>query len=481
MERDLGAVEDLDEVGCADALVAVLAEQRRAAARRLALVAHWADLHHPDRELPADAVPARTRRQRHREDAGGDGTPEVSRWAIDELGCLLGISTITAHLLLRDVLNLRHRHPMLWAAVQVGQVEDWVARKVAQAAHTADLSLAQCHHLDAATTAAVTSLPAGRALRVVQARVIAADPAGHEHRRQVALRQRYVTTKPAETDGLRMVIARTTTADAVRLDAMLDHLADLLPTPEDEPATRAERRAVALGILANPAQACVLLAHTQPQDPEEAEPSTAQQAATLGAAIAQHGPGALDRLRPRTVLYLHLAPDSPVARGETHGPLTLPELTDWLPTEHLTLTPVLDLHAQPGTDAYETPTRLAEALAVAHAYEVFPYGTLASRHADKDHTVAYRPGGPPGQTRLENLGPLSRRHHQLKTDNRFTLHQPLPGHYYWRTPTGHWYEVTAHGTRHHGRTEPPLLTATRPTHTRAELHYADHLRVTLAA
>ena len=31
----------------------------------------------------------------------------------------------------------------------------------------------------------------------------------------------------------------------------------------------------------------------------------------------------LDRLRPKTTMYLHLTPGSTVARGETHGPLGL--------------------------------------------------------------------------------------------------------------------------------------------------------------
>ncbi len=48
----------------------------------------------------------------------------------------------------------------------------------------------------------------------------------------------------------------------------------------------------------------------------------------------------------------------------------------------------------------------------------FPYATSASRSGDLDHTTPYRDpdqGGPPGQTRTGNLGPLTRRrHHRTK-------------------------------------------------------------------
>src|SRR3712207_8688234 len=49
---------------------------------------------------------------------------------------------------------------------------------------------------------------------------------------------------------------------------------------------------------------------------------------------------------------------------------------------------------------------------------VFPWGTLAARDADADHTIPWVPpsrGGPPGQTNLANLGPLARGHHNAKT------------------------------------------------------------------
>jgi hypothetical protein len=179
------------------------------------------------------------------------------------------------------------------------------------------------------------------------------------------------------------------------------------------------------------------------------------------------GARAWDRLRPRTVLYLHLAaealtghPGARVARTRDLGPIGLDQLRDWLGTDTVVLTPVRDPASHPAVDRYELPGSLIEAIELREPYETFPYGTLPSHRADKDHTIPYRPpdhGGPPGQTTLTNLGPLSRRHHRAKTHGGFTCHQPHPGTYLWRTPTGHWYRVDHTGTTALGRQTPQIL------------------------
>src|SRR3954451_20030308 len=161
-------VDDLDLRGCAEALDAAVVEQRRVGAHRMALVAHWADLHWP----PPETTPC-TGVRRH--PGGSDGTPEVTEFTTTELGMLLGTSTLTASCLLRDVLDVRHRLPLIWAAVMTGQVEDWKARKVARA--TQVLTVEQARWVDAQVLEALVGLPFGRALAVVEGKVVAADPA----------------------------------------------------------------------------------------------------------------------------------------------------------------------------------------------------------------------------------------------------------------------------------------------------------------
>jgi hypothetical protein len=64
-----------------------------------------------------------------------------------------------------------------------------------------------------------------------------------------------------------------------------------------------------------------------------------------------------------------------------------------------------------------------------------------------DHTEPYDPGGPPGQSRIGNYGPLSTPHHRIKTFSRWQVQQPFPGIYVWRDPHGNHYLVDHTGTR----------------------------------
>ena len=82
---------------------------------------------------------------------------------------------------------------------------------------------------------------------------------------------------------------------------------------------------------------------------------------------------------------------------------------------------------------------------------------------DLDHTIPYTTpdpapdtGGPPGQTRIGNLGKLTRFEHRVKTHALGWRHrQPRPGIHHWRTPTGHTFTVTPSGTFQHGRQDTP--------------------------
>ena len=78
---------------------------------------------------------------------GGIGTPAVSEFIGLELAGLLRCPPIVAASRLADALNLKHRHPRLYAAVQEGRVE------AGRACKAADL----CWELRAEAADAVTS------------------------------------------------------------------------------------------------------------------------------------------------------------------------------------------------------------------------------------------------------------------------------------------------------------------------------------
>ena len=105
----------------------------------------------------------------------------------------------------------------------------------------------QAGWVDAQTIQAVVGLPFGRAMAVVEAKIIAVDPEGHEVRRQLAAERRYVSIgRDANGFGLRTLVAQTTAGDVLRFNAMVQHLAGLMAAAGDEDPLNV-RRAKALG------------------------------------------------------------------------------------------------------------------------------------------------------------------------------------------------------------------------------------------
>lgn len=440
-----------DVAGTLTALTRLRRERLERECAELELVAHWADV-----------------------TAGQRGPGE---FASMELGAVLATTTTAADRLVADATDLRRRWPHLWALVRAGAVPAWKVRRVSQAArHVSDEAVVR---LDAELDGLVTSLPWSRFEHILDAKIISVDPAQAEKRAEQWEAERFVRTGQTRRYGIKLLVAQAAAGDVIWCMAMINRLAEILRADGDlDPVEH--RRAKAIGILAQPALAPQLLtqhrhdANPEPADPEPApnpENETADEAAREtegereGEAAEPHTtvrfdlPGtSLDpaRVAPTVVLHIHLSREAissgaGVARVEGVGPLTVGELRDFLGTRtcRIRVRPVLDPATVTPVDAYEIPTRTAEAVRHRHPVEVFPYGTQPSRTADLDHTIPYRTpsrGGPPGQTRPDNLGPLSRRHHRAKTFGGWTLRQPEPGVNVWRSPHGHVFHVGHHGT-----------------------------------
>jgi hypothetical protein len=172
---------------------------------------------------------------------------------------------------------------------------------------------------------------------------------------------------------------------------------------------------------------------------------------------------------PLTVFHVHLtdttlAEHAGVVRVEKLGPVVLAQVRDWLThpmcpeqiRQQVRVRPVLDAASVRPVDAYEHGERISELATVRTPFEVFPFGTTASRDAEDDHVIPFRHGGrrgaaPPGQTRIDNNAKLGRRHHRIKTFGEWHLFHPEQGVYLWRTRHGHWLRVDAGGTHHLGR------------------------------
>jgi hypothetical protein len=222
-----------------------------------------------------------------------------------------------------------------------------------------------------------------------------------------------------------------------QLDAMVDHVARLLREHSSEPDESMDQlRSRALLLLANPLAALKLLAGVEGHGLPE----------VVADAIRDAGP---EKCRPRATCFVHLTPEmlegDGVARAEEIGALTRGQLLDLLGHHHVTLKPVIDLNDEVAADCYEVPAPISERLGLARPADCFPYAQSVSRKADQDHTVAYRATGPPGQTRVSNLGRMVRRHHRVKTFAGWRVWQH-EGRFFWLTPHGRIYITDARGT-----------------------------------
>lgn len=335
----------------------------------------------------------------------------IYEYAAAELAVSFQVHPLAAHRLMGDAVDLQIRLPRTWAAVVSLRVEDWVARKIVS--KTRDLPDDLAREVDERISDHLGVLPPARLFAVVDARVVEADTAAADARAERARSEHGVwptrsDDSAPDTAGL---FIRGAAADLKRFHESVDHIAKILADQSeesDEPLGRLRARAV--GILADPRGAVDFLAGRNPA-------------------------------RGRTTLYVHTTLDqltapAGVARVEDLGPFTRTQLVRLLGHEHITVKPVIDLADQTPADAYEVPLAMAEQVHLVKPADVFPHAPSLSRRQDDDHTIPYEPDGPPGQTRVDNLGKMVRRHHRVKTHAPGWALTQLPGdRYLWVTLT----------------------------------------------
>jgi hypothetical protein len=441
------------------------------------LAAHWSDLHHPDGQAPTERTLPGAEQGRQ---LGGVATPQVLEFAAAELGASLQTSIGSARALMADALDLRHRLPELWQHILAGAVPAWKARKVAQA--TRHLSRDSAMAVDAAVAGSIIGLPWGRSETLLAAKIIEADPRAAEEQAKIWEAERFVRAGRSQS-GLKLLIAKANAGDVTWFMATANRIAEILRLQGDMDSTDV-RRSKAIGILAQPALALQLLwefrneqhpaaephqldepIHTSPD--EQAEPSGGGDS-TAGRGLIIRPTGLdLGKLRPTVVLHIHLSQEALLAytdgkrwvgggaaRLEGIGPLTLGQVRRFLGDTScdVRVQPVIDPQDTPPVDGYEIPRRIREAMFLRMPASCFPYATGTHR-MDLDHTKAYLPperGGPPGQTGVHNLGPLSRLEHRIKTFARWQVRQPEPGVWIWRSPHNASYLVSNAGTQYLG-------------------------------
>lgn len=127
--------------------------------------------------------------------------------------------------------------------------------------------------------------------------------------------------------------------------------------------------------------------------------------------------------------------------ANTAGLVSTDQIAAWCarPGAKVTIRPVLDLAEDLTSGGYVPSPQLRTQVQLRDKTCVFPHCTAKATSADLDHTIVYRPGGPPDQTRSGNLAALCRFHHRLKTHGEWNYHHLAPGWYHWHAPDGRHY------------------------------------------
>lgn len=429
-------LDDLDAAGLLARAESSVTSRRATVLEDLRVVLAWADLHGDDPQTRPGAVPVRFGGDRLVE-IGGDGTPWVQDLCLAELAIARQTHVLSVRSTMADALDLRHRLPLTWLVVQDLACDAWVACRVASMSRR--LALAKAAVVDEAVAAAIGGCAPGRVLRIAEAKVIEADLAGHAARVEAQRRERGVMLTQTDDVGLRMLVARLESGDAVWVDATIDRVADLLAADADlreqhhpdlpDDVGKDELRAVALGWLARPHDLAALLELLDEPAPEAGR----------------------RKRRPKVVLHLHLhqaALDAGagIARVEELGPLLLDQVTRLLGHAHVTIRPVLDLSETVAVDCYEHPTVVRERTAILIPADAFPHASSVTRRVDLDHPTPYDSGGPPGQTGDHAAAPLTRRSHRTKTHLGYAVDQLDRTTFLWTTPHGLRRRVDHTGT-----------------------------------
>ncbi len=427
----------------ADVLLRVREARRVADAAEVAVLvcaAQWADLH-PLASRDAEGA------------LDDEGLPDLAWDAPAEFAAACGRTTEAGQRLIHHALELRHRLPRVWARLLNGDVAAWRACRIAdrRVGHPADVAA----HVDAAIESVAHRVGPVVLDRVLDEAMLRLYPEQRELDQLEALDFRFATLHESSINhtGVAEMTLRADFKDLKDFDDTLAEVAAALAvTLEADGIVESldVRRAMAIGVLADPAQALEVLGRAGPTKPG---------------------------LRKRLTLHVHLT-DTALAGSNAVGrcdstrggvrPMLEQQVRDWCgrTDTELRVQPVIDLNDHAHVEAYEVPDRLRTRVELFHHQCMFPWCTRPARASDCDHVI---PHGVGGATCDCNLAPLCRRHHRLKTVTRWRYFTVEPGVFLWTTPHGYQLLRSHTGTQD---VSPPVTAQRDPEPVDTGCHYS---------
>ena len=431
--------ESHTEADSAAAVLGFVRDQRaladRAEAKLLQAAVAWVGMHSVDSIDQAATVWDRTYG-----DTGitvaGPGAPLVAEFSVAEFAAAVGLATESGKAYLGEAVELRYRLPKVWVRVRAGDLVAWKARRIARA--TILLSPEAAGFVDRHVAPVAHRVRLAQLDRLIEEAIGRFMPEETERRRKAAADGRSFTIGTAQTtlQGTADVWGTLDAADALDLDAAVSAGADALKQLGSTESLDV-RRAQAVGALARRQLSLDLNSDTD--DTDDSDDDREQ--------------GNAQPRKPRqVVLYVHLA--EAAIRGEAGGfgrcentrtPVTAEQIRDWCanPDAEVVIKPVIDLDAHHHVEAYEVPDRIVQQSILINHTCVFPWCTRSARSCDHDHIEPYDRGGP---TCSDNIAPLCRKHHRLKTHGGWTYTPIEAGTFLWTSPHGYTYLRDRSGT-----------------------------------
>ena len=372
-----------------------------------------------------------------------DGTPSIGEFLAADIGATLGVSSASGMVRIGQVLNVRHRHDGhcdVWGRVDAadGIVFDQALNAIA--ATLTDEHLGGLPGNDDGS-------PDGGPVRAQMSR---------DQRRAAAvgILARAALGQPELPRTAEIIVRIDATTDLPALDAMADAeppavvCGDMLTGEVLEGVDRALPDAVVCGDVGAGETEMFARGSSHP----------ARTAVPDGEGLVRHGrafpgtatmgPGGVRDETPFAGLVL-----APVAEVQGWGAVLTSQLGRLLDGCRVTVRPVIEARQVPAARGYEIPDAIRLAVTERWPVDAFPYGTTRSTGCDLDHS---RPYGDGGKTHVDNLAPLKRFAHRVRTHGGWKLEQTEPGRLIWTSPHGYTYAVTPAGTVRIGRPPPSV-------------------------
>ncbi len=330
-------------------------------------------------------------------------------WLREEISCLLSVSTYAADQLMITGRELARRLPATRAALRAGEISYDHARRLAD--KLADLPDDAVARVEPKLVTAARKTTPGRLARVIERAVIAAAPEAAELAAAAAAHESDVTLYP-DLHGMATLVAYLPAPEATEVFLALDAVADRRE-PGDQRG-RGERRADALHGWAQAALAAEDLPTRHGRRPAIQVTMSVQTALGLADEPA------------------HLAGYGPITAGAAR---TLAADGEWraLLTDAASGR-ILGL----GQVTYRPGQALRDDTIARHETCAFPHCNRPAGACDLDHRTPYADGGPTGP---DNLAPLCRRHHRLKTHGGWQVRGDPDGTQWWTSPQQRTYLV----------------------------------------